>query len=203
MSGLSREIGVAAISVVGQRVMSLVEEEYQRYFTATGQEGKSLRDARGELRLAQERLAAATAALQRQEQTAAGSQATGWSSLSWRGGEPRRKREADSARDRAEAAQAAGRLVATAQGVLNTNVQKAASARDSLAARQQADTGIRAADERAHPAGVGAFPARAPATRVGASRAHGGAPVWRSRKERQGGAHGRRESAAPTAAHPS
>ena len=39
---LSREIGVAAISPAGQRVMSLAEQEYQRYFTATGQEGKAL-----------------------------------------------------------------------------------------------------------------------------------------------------------------
>src|SRR5882757_8629057 len=62
---LSREIGVAAISAAGQRIMSSAEQEYQRYFTATGQEGKSLRDARAELRAAEERLAAATAARQR------------------------------------------------------------------------------------------------------------------------------------------
>jgi DNA repair exonuclease SbcCD ATPase subunit len=139
---LSREIGVAAISASGQRVMSLVEEEYQRYFTATGQEGKSLRDARAELRMAEDRLVAATAALQRQEQTAQAFASNRLELVELEGRRAKAQHEADSARDRAEAAQAAGRLVATAQGALNTNVQKAASARDTLAARQQADTSI-------------------------------------------------------------
>jgi uncharacterized membrane protein YheB (UPF0754 family) len=139
---LSREIGVAAISAAGQRVMSLVEAEYQRYYTATGQEGKSLREARGELRMAEDRLAADTSALQRQEQTA---QALASNRLELVELERRRleaQRQADIARARAEAAQAAGQLVATAQGALDTNVQKVTSARDALAARQQADTTI-------------------------------------------------------------
>ncbi len=122
--------------------MSLVEEEYHRYFTATGQEGKSLRDARTELRVAQERLAAAAAALQRQEQTA---QALASNRLELADLEGRRaaaQKEAQAARDRAEAAQAAGRLVATAQGALNTNIQKVASAREALSVRQQADTTV-------------------------------------------------------------
>jgi DNA repair exonuclease SbcCD ATPase subunit len=136
---LSREIGVAAISAVGQRIMSSAEQEYQRYFTATGQEGKSLRDARAELRAAEERLAAATAARQRQEQTAQGLASNRRELVELDGRRARAQHEADAARDRAEAAQTAGRLVATAQGALNTNVQKVASARDALAARQQAD----------------------------------------------------------------
>jgi len=136
---LSQEIGVAAISVTGQRVMSRAEEEYGRYFTASGQEGRILRDARVELRAAEDRLAASTAALQRQEQTA---QALASNRLELTELEARRvraKHESDAARDRAEAAQAAGRLVATAQGALNTNVQKVASAREALSSRQQAD----------------------------------------------------------------
>lgn len=136
---LSREIGVAAISAAGQRIMSSAEQEYQRYFTATGQEGKSLRDARAELRAAEERLAAATAARQRQEQTAQGLANNRRELVELEGRRERAQHEADAARDRAEAAQTAGRLVATAQGALDTNVQKVASALDSLAGRQQAD----------------------------------------------------------------
>ena len=139
---LSREIGVAAISASGQRVMSLVEEEYQRYFTATGQEGKCLRDARAELRVAEDRLAAATAALQRQQQTAQALASNRLELVELEARRAKAQHEADAARDRAEAAQAAGRLVATAQGVLNTNVQKVTSAREALTARQQADTSI-------------------------------------------------------------
>ena len=136
---LSREIGVAAISAAGQRIMSSAEQEYQRYFTATGQEGKSLRDARAELRTAEESLAAATAARQRQEQTAQGLANNRRELVESEGRRSRAQHEADAARDRAEAAHTAGRLVATAQGALNTNVQKVASARDALVARQQAD----------------------------------------------------------------
>jgi len=139
---LSREIGVAAISPRGQRVMSLVEAEYQRYFTATGQEGKALRDARGALREAQDRLAAATESLQRQEKAAQGLETNRLELAELQARRASARAQADSARDRAEAAQVAGRLMATAQGVLDTNVQKASSARDALSARQQADATI-------------------------------------------------------------
>jgi DNA repair exonuclease SbcCD ATPase subunit len=139
---LSREIGVAAISAAGQRIMSSAEQEYQRYFTATGQEGKSLRDARTELRAAEERLAAAAAARQRQEQTAQGLGNNRRELVELEGRRALAQHEADAARDRSEAAQTAGRLVATAQGVLNTDVQKVASARDALTARRQADTTV-------------------------------------------------------------
>ena len=137
---LSREIGVAAISAAGQQIMSSAEQEYQRYFTATGQEGKILRDARAELRAAEDRLAAATAARQRQEKTALGLAINRRELVELEARRARAQHEADAARDRAEAAQTAGRLVATAQGALNTNVEKVASARDALAVRRQADS---------------------------------------------------------------
>jgi hypothetical protein len=136
---LSQEIGVAAISLAGQRVMSLAEDEYARYFTATGQEGRILRDARVVLREAEDRLAAATAALQRQEQTAQALANNRQELAELEARRVRAKHEADAARDRADAAQVAGRLVATAQGTLNTNLQKASSARETLDSRQQAD----------------------------------------------------------------
>jgi DNA repair exonuclease SbcCD ATPase subunit len=139
---LSREIGVAAISPTGQRVMSLAEEEYQRYFTATGQEGKRLRDARAALREAEERLEAATESLQRQEKTAQAlaSNRVGLVELEARW--TRAQIEADTARNRADAAQVAGRSVATAQGAVNTSTQKASNALEALNARQQADATI-------------------------------------------------------------
>lgn len=147
---LSREIGVAAISPQGQRVMSLVEAEYQRYFTATGQDGKGLRDARSALREAQDRLAAATESLQRQQTTAQALETNRTELAELEARTSKARAEADSARDRAEAAQIAGRLVATAQGVLDTDIQKAASAQAALSARQQADATIhRLTDELA------------------------------------------------------
>src|SRR3569833_686565 len=139
---LSREIGVAAISPTGQRVMSLVEREYKRYFTATGQEGKALRDARGTVREAEEKPVAATEALQRQEKTAQALASNRQGLVELEARRARAQTEADSARDRAEAAQVAGRSVATAQGVVNTSVAKAASALDALNSRQQADATI-------------------------------------------------------------
>lgn len=139
---LSREIGVAAISPTGQRVMALAEEEYQRYFTATGQEGKGLRDARAALREAEERLEAATQSLQRREMTAQALASNRVGLVELEARRARAQAEADSARSRADAAQVAGRSVATAQGVINTSVQKASSALDALSARQQADATI-------------------------------------------------------------
>ena len=136
---LSREIGVAAISPTGQRVMSLVEAEYQRYFTATGQEGKALRDARTALRELEERLTAATESLQRQEKTAHALANNRADLLDLEARQARARADFEVARDRAEAAQTAGRSVATARGMLNTNVLKVSSAQDARNARQQAD----------------------------------------------------------------
>jgi len=147
---LSREIGVAAISPTGQRVMSLVEQEYQRYFTATGQEGKALRDARAAVRDAEEKLVAATESLQRQEKTAQALASNRQGLVELEARRARAQSEADAARNRAEAAQIAGRSVATAQGVVNTSVEKASSALDALNSRQQADATIqRLTDELA------------------------------------------------------
>lgn len=139
---LSREIGVAAISPAGQRVMALAEQEYQRYFTATGQEGKALRDARAALRDAEERFEAAAESLQRQEKTAQALASNRVGLVELEARRTRAQMEADSARNRAEAAQVAGRSVATAEGMVNTSVQKASSALDALTARQQADATI-------------------------------------------------------------
>ena len=174
---LSREIGVAAISPAGQQVMALAEAEYGRYFTATGQEGRSLRDARVELRTAEGQLAAATAALQRQEQTALALASNQQELGELEARRVRAKHEADAARDRAEAAQVAGRLVATAQGVLDTNLLKVSSVARCVDFPATGRCNDRAADERS-----GAIRARAhsscePAVRVGTCSARGRAAV--------------------------
>ncbi len=49
---LSAEIGVAAISATGQRLMALAEEEYLRFFTPSGTESKTCRDPKERLEVA-------------------------------------------------------------------------------------------------------------------------------------------------------
>jgi DNA repair exonuclease SbcCD ATPase subunit len=139
---LSQEIGVAATSSAGQKVMALAEQEYGRYFTPTGLEGKSLRDARSEARTAEAMLAQTTAALAHREQTATALAQNQQDLGELEARRARAKNNADAARDRSEAAQAAGRLMATAQGAVNTAVQRAASAKEALGIRQEADAAI-------------------------------------------------------------
>lgn len=67
---LSSEIGVAAIGAGGQKLLDLVEREFTRYFTATGQLGTVIRDARTRLANAQQTLEQAKAALAGQERIA-------------------------------------------------------------------------------------------------------------------------------------
>jgi AAA domain len=139
---LSREIGVAAISASGQRVMSLVEEEYQRYFTATGQEGKSLRDARVELRLAEERMAAATAALRRQEQTAQALASNRLELVELEGRRVKAQHDADAARDRgcSDGRPAGCHCARGSQHQRAKSVERAGFAHGAPAGRQQRRT---------------------------------------------------------------
>ncbi|TJY57202.1 hypothetical protein E4T66_17485 [Sinimarinibacterium sp. CAU 1509] len=66
-SRLSDEIGVAAIGETGQRLLELAEREYGRYFTATGQTGKTLTAALARVEKAAAALTAAEAALLQQQ----------------------------------------------------------------------------------------------------------------------------------------
>lgn len=43
---ISAEIGLAAVSPIAQRLLDLARSEYERYYTASGQENKTIRDAR-------------------------------------------------------------------------------------------------------------------------------------------------------------
>jgi DNA repair exonuclease SbcCD ATPase subunit len=137
---LSKEIGVASISAAGQRLMTLAEQEYGRYFTATGQETRVLREARTELAEADSTSAAASEALQRQEQTAAAlaQNRSELSDLDTRVQSARR--DSETARSKAEAAQIAGSRVALAQGNLSTVTLQLASVEGTLNTRIEADT---------------------------------------------------------------
>jgi DNA repair exonuclease SbcCD ATPase subunit len=139
---LSAEIGVAAISPAAQRLMALAEAEYGRYFTATGQDSKSLRDARARHAEAVAVFDAASAALNRQEQTASAlaENVRELTDLEARGKAARQ--EAEAARGRAEAAQQAASRVGVAQGEVRSAAQKVHGIADVLRTRLEADAAV-------------------------------------------------------------
>lgn len=139
---LSKEIGVAAISAGGQRLMVLAEQEYGRYFTATGQEGKVLRDARTEVAAAETAFSEASGAASRQELTAGTLVDKRRELLDLDARAQSTKEGIESARVRAEAAQAAAGRVAVAQGTLNTATARASSAEAAFNARTEADNAV-------------------------------------------------------------
>jgi hypothetical protein len=139
---LSKEIGVAAISAAGQRVMLLAEQEYHRYFTATGQEAKVLRDARAAVDVSVTAVATASAALQRQEQTATTVADNRRELFDLSSRSQMARQDAEAARGKAEAAQAAASRVGVAQGAVNTAEQRALNAAENLKTRTEADNAI-------------------------------------------------------------
>ncbi len=139
---LSKEIGVAAISATGQRLMVLAEQEYNRFFTATGQEAKTLRDARAELNAAEMAFVEASEATSRQEQTAATLADKRRELLDLDARAQSAKQDAEAMRVRAEAVQAAGGRVAIAQGTLNTATARASNAEAALNSRTEADNAV-------------------------------------------------------------
>jgi len=139
---LSQEIGIATISAAGQRLMALAREEHDRYFTANGHEGRALRDARATVDAAEHELAESSEALRRQEHTAT---ELADNRLEFAALEARAQQahgEAEAARVRAAAAQAAGNRVQVAQGAVNTVVQRVSNAQESLDTRLEADAAI-------------------------------------------------------------
>jgi DNA repair exonuclease SbcCD ATPase subunit len=139
---LSKEIGVAAISAAGQRLMALAEQEYGRYFTASGQDSKVLRDARAELDGARAAFSLASEALRRQEQTAATLTDQRRELLNLEGRAQTAKQDAEAARGRADAARAARGRVEVAQGVVNTIAQRATGVEAALNTRIEADGAV-------------------------------------------------------------
>ena len=139
---LSTEIGVAAVSAAGQRLMTLAEAEYSRFFTATGQDSKLLREARNRHTEAVAALEAANAALKRQEQTATtlADQLRELADLEARSQTARQ--EAETARSRADAAQQAATRQGIAQGALQTVTQRAKGIDEALRNRLEADAAV-------------------------------------------------------------
>jgi DNA repair exonuclease SbcCD ATPase subunit len=139
---LSKEIGIAAVSAAGQRLMELVEREYGRFFTATGQEARVLRDCRAALDTAKLAAKDALIARQRQEQTATAlaENRRELADLELRLGTA--KHDADMERIRADAASAASGRVAVAQGNLEIAKQRVVSAEALLNTRIEVDAAI-------------------------------------------------------------
>ncbi len=139
---LSQEIGVAAISERGQRLMERVAAERGRYYTPTGQETALLRTARKAVEEAESKYQQVLAAHQSREQTAAELQRARNEFAELNGRFESARRDSENAAQRAAAAQKAAERLATAQGVLNTAVATASSAERELATRQEADQAI-------------------------------------------------------------
>lgn len=139
---LSKEIGIAAVSASGQRLMELAEAEYARYFTATGQEARVLRDARAGVDAATSTSNAASAALQRQEETATALAENRRDLFDLELRTQSAKRDAEAERIRADAAMVASGRVAVAQGNLDNAKQRAISTEATLNTRIEADQAI-------------------------------------------------------------
>jgi hypothetical protein len=122
--------------------MELVEREYGRFFTATGQEARILRDCRAALDAAKSAAKDALIARQRQEQTATAlaENRRELADLELRLGTA--KHDADVERIRADAASAASGRVAVAQGNLEIARQRVVSAEALLNTRIEVDAAI-------------------------------------------------------------
>ena len=145
---LSQEIGVAAISERGQRLMERVAAERGRYYTPTGQETTLLRNARRAVEQAESKYQQILTAHESREQTAAELQRARGELAELNGRFEVARRESDKAVQSAAAAQKAAERLAGARGILNTAIATASSAERELAMRQEADQAIqRLSDE--------------------------------------------------------
>ncbi|MHB1542464.1 MAG: AAA family ATPase [Steroidobacteraceae bacterium] len=144
---LSQEIGVAAISERGQRLMERVAAERGRYYTPTGQETTLLRNARRAVEEAESKYRQILAAHESREQTAADLQRARTELAELGGRFEAARRESDRAEHSAAAAQRAAERLASARGILSTAIATASSAERELAMRQEADQAIQRLSE--------------------------------------------------------
>jgi hypothetical protein len=144
---LSQEIGVAAISEHGQRLMERVEEERSRYYTPTSQETTLLRNARRVVEEADHKYQQALAGHQSREHTAAELQRARTELIDLNERFETANRESEEAEQRAAAAQKAAERLAAAQGALNTAIASTSSAERDLKTRQEADEAIQRLDD--------------------------------------------------------
>jgi hypothetical protein len=146
---LSQEIGVAAISERGQRLMERVAAERSRYYTPTGQETAPLRNARKAVEEAESRYQQVLAVHQSREQTAAELQLSRNELAELMNRFDNANRDSEQAEQRAAAAQRAVGRLAAAKGVLNTALATASGAERELDTRQEADRAVQRLSEEA------------------------------------------------------
>lgn len=146
---LAQEIGVAAISDSGRRLLDRAEEERGRYYTPSGQESTLLRNARRAAEEAERKYQEALATQRSREDTAVALRRARSELDDLKARFEAARGESERAQQVASAAQKAAEQLATAQGALNTAVAMAEGAERDLAARREADETIRRLGEEA------------------------------------------------------
>ncbi len=134
---LSTEIGEATAGPAGQALLQRAREEFERYFTATGQEKKPLREAQEDLEQAR---AARDAALAHQEQTHQTATELQRLEEEQQGLAPRierQRKERDTARQRAEQASQARQQLALAEEQVKSLAAGLERARQQQTEREQ------------------------------------------------------------------
>ncbi len=134
---LSSEIGEATAGPAGQALLQRVREEYDRYFTATGQEKKVLQEARVDLEHASAARDAAVAHQEQTRQTASDLQRLGEEQQGLVPRIARQRHERDSARQRAEQAAQAERQLELADVDVKRLAGELEAAREQKSAREQ------------------------------------------------------------------
>lgn len=136
---LAAEIGAAAISERGAKLLALAQEENDRYFTATGQENTTLKAARARVDNAQDAFDKENLSYRNQIKTAAdlSDARTQWDDLQIR--LARSKQELIAARIKAEAAQGAAGKLKTAKSAHELAQVRGEKARNDLKTRQDLD----------------------------------------------------------------
>lgn len=139
---LSAEIGVAAISANDQHLLDLLEQEYARFYTPTGQEAILLRNARGEQNAAQAKLAEVTAAHAEQAQLAAALATVRTEVADLEQRVNGAKSAANEAREKARAAQQASTLAAEERAKLQSARMTVEATQQEINTRVEADEAV-------------------------------------------------------------
>ncbi|MCH8506779.1 MAG: hypothetical protein LAT50_21065, partial [Ectothiorhodospiraceae bacterium] len=134
---LSTEIGEATAGPAGQSLLQRARDEYERYFTATGQEKKPLREAREACEQARAARDEALAHQERTRQTATELQRLEEEQQGLAPRIERQRGERDRARQRAEQAAQAQQQLALAEEQVKTLAAELERARQQQAEREQ------------------------------------------------------------------
>lgn len=151
-SALSAEIGAAAVSASGTRLLERAQVEHDRYWTATGKPTKDLAAAIRNVEVREEALTAARAAYDQQVETATQLAAKRLEHQDLQKRVGRIESEARAARERADAAQAAANQLNLALSRQTLAGVKLGSAKSAITAREQLQQQLE--DERTALAGI-------------------------------------------------